>query len=78
MKFARIQEYYEGRLETPANDVLPALRELLSQHPEADTSGLETLSRLLYVLRFLPYQPEIHEVEAALEALRLASGEVAA
>lgn len=61
----------------PTNDVLPALRELFSQHPEATKSGLESLSRLLYVLRFLPYQPEIHEVEATLEALAL-EGEIAA
>ena len=59
------------------NDVLPTLRELFSQHPEATKSGPETLSRLLYMLRFLSYQPEIHEVEAALEALVL-EGEIAA
>jgi hypothetical protein len=53
------------------NDVLPALRELFSQHPETAKGYPETLSRLLYVLRFLPYQPEIHEVEVALEALAL-------
>jgi hypothetical protein len=59
------------------NDVLPTLRELFSQHPEAAKSGPETLSRLLYELRFLPCRPEIHEVEAALEALAL-EGEIAA
>ncbi len=56
------------------SDVLPILRELFSQHPEATKNGPETLSRLLYVLRFLPCQPEIHEVEAALEALALEDG----
>jgi len=59
------------------NDVLPVLRELFSKHPEAAKSGPETLSRLLYVLRFLPCKPETHEVEAALEALAL-EGEIAA
>jgi hypothetical protein len=58
-------------------DVLPALRELLSQHPGMTRSGLESLSRALYVFRFLPYQPETFEVEAALEALCV-EGEVAA
>lgn len=51
------------------NDVLPTLREVFSQRPELTKSGPESLSRLLYVLRFLPYQPESHEVEAALEVL---------
>ena len=59
------------------NDVLPTIRDLFSQHPEAANSGPETLSRLLYVLRFLPYQLEFYEVEAALEALLL-EGEIAA
>ncbi|CAA9291981.1 MAG: hypothetical protein AVDCRST_MAG93-3970 [uncultured Chloroflexia bacterium] len=59
------------------NNVLPTLRELFSQHPEATKSGPETLSRLLHWLRFLPYQPEIHEVEAALEALAF-EGEISA
>lgn len=64
----------QNSVYTTTNDVLPTLRELFSQHPEAATSSLETLSRLLYVLRFLPYQPEIREVEAALEALVLEGG----
>ena len=59
------------------NDVLPALRELLSQHTEAAKSGPETLGRLLYVLCFLPRRPEICEVGATLEAL-LVEGEVLA
>jgi len=49
--------------------VLPALRELFSQHPGAMRSGPEALSRMLYVFRLLPYRPEVCEVEAALEAL---------
>jgi hypothetical protein len=58
-------------------DVLPALRELLGQHPAMTQSGPETLSRALYKLRFLPYRCEPFEVEAALEAL-LVEGEVLA
>jgi hypothetical protein len=58
-------------------EVLPALRELFSHHPGAMRSGPEALSRMLYVLRFLPYRPEVFEVEVALEALAV-EGEVAA
>lgn len=57
--------------------VLVALRELFSQHPGTMRSGPEFLSRLLYVLRFLPYRPDVFEVEAALEALQI-EGELAA
>ncbi len=53
------------------------LRELFSQYPEATKNSPETLSRLLYVLRFFSYQPGVHEVETALEALAL-EGETAA
>lgn len=51
--------------------VLSTLRELFSQHPQAMRSGPETLGRMLHVLRFLPYRPEVWEVEAALEALQV-------
>ena len=69
--FAPLQRsLYEG-------EVLPALRELLSQHPGMTQSGLESLSRALYVFRFLPYCPNASEVEAALEALRV-EGKIAA
>jgi len=57
--------------------VLPALRELLSQHPGMTQSGLESLSRALYVFRLLPYCPNTSEVEAALDALRV-EGKIAA
>jgi hypothetical protein len=40
-------------------------------------SGAETLSRALFMLRFLPSRPEVFEVEAALEALQV-EGEVLA
>jgi hypothetical protein len=62
---------------TACEDVLPALRELFSRHPGMTHSGLESLSRALYVFRFLPYQPETFAVEGALEALRV-EGEIAA
>jgi hypothetical protein len=59
------------------SSVLPALRELFSQRPETIRSGPESLSRMLYVLCYLNSQPDIFEVEAALEVLRL-EGAVAA
>jgi hypothetical protein len=40
-------------------------------------SGSETLSRALFLLRFLPYLPETFVVEVAREAL-LVEGEVLA
>lgn len=61
-----------------SSDLVPALRELFSRHPEAMKSDPETLSRMLHVLRFLPYRPEVYEVEAALEALKLEDEEIAA
>lgn len=57
--------------------VLPALRELCSLHPAARTCGPETLARMLFVLCYLPYSPDVFAVEAALEALSL-EGELAA
>jgi hypothetical protein len=52
-------------------NVLPALRELFSQHPAITQSEPETLSRALCVFRYLPHDPEPFAVEAALEALRV-------
>ena len=57
--------------------LLSALRELFSQHPVMTQSGCETLSKALFVLRYLPYRPEPSAVEAGLEALRV-EGEVLA
>lgn len=51
--------------------VVIGLRELFSLHPGAMRSGPETLGRMLYVLCFLPYRPDVYEVEAALEALQV-------
>jgi hypothetical protein len=50
-------------------EVLPALRELFSQHSTTEASGAEVLSDLLYELRYLPYRPEPFAVEAAREAI---------
>lgn len=60
-----------------SGEILPALRELFSQHPAAVSSGPEMLARMVYVLRFLPCRPGVCEVEAALETLTL-EGEIAA
>jgi hypothetical protein len=60
---------------TSEAEVLPVLRELFSQHPALTRSGAETLSRALFMLRFLPYRPDVSAVEAALEALEV-EGEV--
>jgi hypothetical protein len=57
------------------SDVLPALRDLFSQHPAMTQSGPETLARALNVLCYLPRRPEVFEVETGLEALRV-EGEV--
>jgi hypothetical protein len=57
--------------------VLPALRELFSQHSAATDKSPDTLARLLWVLRYLPHQPTTFEVEVAVEALRV-EGEVVA
>lgn len=56
-------------------NVLPAVRELISNSPEAACCGAETVAELLYTGRFLPYRPAIFAVEAALEALRV-EGEI--
>jgi hypothetical protein len=50
-------------------DLLPALRELFSRYPTTSRSAPETLSDLLYELRYLSYRPEPFAVEAACEAL---------
>jgi hypothetical protein len=54
-----------------SGETLPALRELFSQHPAAVSSGPEMLARMLHLLCFLNYRPEVCEVGAALETLRV-------
>ena len=58
-------------------EVLIALRELLSRNQCAAYFDLETLSELLHEERLLFYRPGLSEVEAAREAL-LVEGEVLA
>jgi len=72
--FATLQELYPSEPTAP-EDVLPAVRELISEHAAAAYKSSETLARLLWVLRYLSYRPEVFEVEVALEALRV-EGEV--
>jgi len=49
--------------------ILPALRELLSRHPNLADSDAEELRGAL--CSYLPRQPEVFEVETAMEALRV-------
>lgn len=69
--------YSDAPPENHAEDLVPALRGLFSQHPGAMRSSPEVIGRMLYVLCFLSYRPALFEVEAALEALRI-DGELAA
>ncbi len=49
--------------------ILPALRELLSRHPDLAESGPEELQ--LRLRGYLPRRPEVCEIEVAMEALRV-------
>lgn len=72
-------QFYLNNLDSPLHEcALPALRELLAMRPEAANCSPETLKWLLWEERYLTWQPTEHEVEVALEALRLDSGEVTA
>ena len=53
------------------SNVGPALRQLFSEHPAMVQDEPETLSRALYMLRFLSYRPHPFLVEMALETLRV-------
>jgi hypothetical protein len=55
----------------PTSEVLAAVRELLSRNPCVAHFGAETISRLLYEGRHLPYRVAAHEVECVLEVLRI-------
>jgi hypothetical protein len=46
-------------------DVLPAVRSLFDQRPAMTRTGSETLSRALFVMRYVPYRPEPFAVEMA-------------
>jgi hypothetical protein len=50
---------------------------LLSQRPVATQEGPEALSEVLYAGGYLPFQPDVADVEAAYTAL-LVEGEVLA
>lgn len=65
-----LNEFYDS------SELLPTVRELLSHHPEAAACGMEELANWLQL--FAGRRPQPVEVEAALEALLLDSGEVAA
>ncbi len=58
--------YPDGRTQ----EVLIALRALLSGNQCAVGFGPESLSDLLYQERLLPYRADASEIEFALEALR--------
>jgi hypothetical protein len=56
--------------ETATNEeILPALRDLLSQCSAAAQEGPEALSEMLYTGGYLPFRPASADVEAAREAL---------
>lgn len=60
-----------NRVYLNAPDTLVAVRELLSQYPGAASCGPEEIAALVYDLYAAPHRPEVLEVEAALDALRI-------
>ncbi len=50
-------------------DLLPAVRELLAQHPSYQQCGASEIAESLYFLRYMSYRPHEAAVEAALEPL---------
>ena len=58
-------------------DVLPAVRELLSQHPSCLSRGVLGVTHELHVRGYVTREPHETAVEAALEALTV-EGEVLA
>ena len=59
-------------------EVFLALRELLAKNHCAAQFSAETLTELLYAERFILRRVAAHEVEIALETLRVGDGEVLA
>ncbi len=55
----------------PTQEVIMALRDLLSHNPCAAYFGAEILSESLYEEHYLSSSAAVHEVEYALEALRI-------
>lgn len=60
---------------TSLNNTLAAVRVVCSKHPQAASFGPEEIAAVLYGLRGSPRPPEVFEIEAALEALRI-EGEI--
>jgi len=49
--------------------VLPAIRELFSQHPRAARCTPEVIAGLLWILCYIPEPVDAYDVAAALEVL---------
>ena len=60
-----------------AADLLPAVRDLFGRHPLAARCSPEQVAALLWVLRYVPEEPGVCEVGAALEVLDIERGEAA-
>jgi hypothetical protein len=54
--------------------LVPAVRDLFSEHPRAARCSAEQVAGLLWVLRFVPERPEPYEVADALEVLDVERG----
>jgi hypothetical protein len=59
-----------------ALQLLPAIRELIGQHPRAARLSPEQVAGLLWILCYVPEHepPEVFEVGAALEVLDIETG----
>ncbi len=60
-----------------AADLVPAVRELLSQHPRAARLSPEQVAGLLWILCYVyddEGPPDVYEVSAALEVLDIERG----
>ncbi len=55
-------------------ELLPAVRDLLAQHPSYQERGACEIASGLYYLQYITYRPHEDAVEAALEALRVEGG----
>ena len=56
-------------------NLLPAVRELLTQHPTYQDRGASEIAEGLFYLRYMNYRPHEAAVEAVLEALTV-EGEI--
>jgi hypothetical protein len=50
-------------------DLLPAVRELLAQHPSYQQRGASEIAEDLFCLRYMNYRPHEAAIEAALAPL---------